>query len=170
MLLMYLRKLPASSALLAVLTTFFALFLLSETTLAQASTARKTTQKGLGHLKAWAGKLPRNPKSKTFRDFFALPEIKRPLIKMLDAKEFNQLVNQDFYKPETIELIGDYLVIMGRSDDGKTPVKHTQLAIGLKNGLFNIWHVEGKKMWGSSNSAATLPPKIEDKIMKFREN
>lgn len=136
----------------------------------QTSAARQGAYRDLGRLKAWAGKLPRNPKSRKFRDFFALPEIKRPLQKMLGAKDFNTLVNEDFRNPEPIELIGNYLVIMGTNKTGNTGLRHTQLAVGLKNGFINIWHVEGKKIWGTSNSSAQLPEEIEDKIMKYREN
>lgn len=166
------EHLPQLTALRIFIATILtvAMFVFANTSPAQQTAAKKNADKSLNHLKTWAGKLPRNPKSKKFRDFFALPEIKRQLQKMLDTKDFNVLINDDFRDSEPIEIVGDYLVIMGTNKAGNAPLRHTQIAIGLKNGFINIWHVEGKKIWGTSNSSAQLPEEIEDKIMKYREN
>lgn len=148
----------------------FAAVLLHTALFSFSANAQPASQKGLGKLKAWAGKAPRNPSSARFRDFFALPEIKRLLTKILPDEDIKAFVAENFHTAGRIELIEGYLVVMGRNKPDASAARHTQLAINLRSGLANIWHVEGEKMWGSGTIEGELPAAIEDKIMKYRKN
>jgi hypothetical protein len=68
------------------------------------------SQDKLGHLKSWDGKPTQevNDKNKITADFFALPEIRTPLKKLLNPADYN-LVTKGYSVGAPLKLMGDFL-------------------------------------------------------------
>jgi hypothetical protein len=67
-------------------------------------------QANLGHLKEWVGKYPTNNDLKPHREFLKLPEIKRPLLKLLSRDDY-RFLTRTCGKEVPIEKIGDFLIV-----------------------------------------------------------
>jgi hypothetical protein len=121
-------------------------------------------QSKFAHLKTWVGKYPTDSDTKPVRRFFALPEVRDPLQKLLDQKDLQRLTKE--YSVETpIELIDNYLVIhvcKPHDCDGE----NATLAINMDNGAIHvgIWDGKDKKWHSSSGSDKDLPKKIQESI------
>jgi hypothetical protein len=64
----------------------------------------------LDRLKRWEGKYPTTKKGRITTRFFAEPEIRTPLLKLLSRDDYNLLTKE--YAVETpVKKIGDYLVV-----------------------------------------------------------
>jgi len=67
-------------------------------------------QGGLSRLKSWEGKSPTIKKGRVTTRFWAEPEIRTPLLRLLSPDDYNLLTKE--YAVETpIKKIGDYLVV-----------------------------------------------------------
>ena len=63
-----------------------------------------------GHLKEWVGKYPTFNDFRPRREFLKLPEIKRPLLKLLSRDDY-LFLTQTCGKEVPIEIIGDFLIV-----------------------------------------------------------
>lgn len=68
------------------------------------------SQDKLGHLKSWDGKPTQevNDKGKVTADFFALPEVRTPLKKLLTLADYN-LVTKVYSVGSPLKLMGEFL-------------------------------------------------------------
>ncbi|HUQ33653.1 MAG TPA: hypothetical protein VM095_16150, partial [Pyrinomonadaceae bacterium] len=67
-------------------------------------------QSRLSRLRSWAGKYPTQKTRRVTRNFFQIPEIRRPLSALLSRTDFNLLTRE--YGVETpIKQLGDFLAV-----------------------------------------------------------
>src|SRR5262245_4317574 len=66
-------------------------------------------QSKLGHLKEWVGKYPTFNDFKPRREFLNLPEIKRPLLRLISRGDY-RFLTRTCGKEVPIEMIGDFLI------------------------------------------------------------
>lgn len=141
------RKFPFALLLLLCLTT--AIF-------AQAK---------LGQLKSWDGKYTQqtNDKGKITADFFALPEVRTPLKRMLTPSDF-LLVTKAYSVGSPLKLIGDYLTTtMCRPHNCGD--ERAGLAINLNSGDFYVRMAKGtRERWIPAGKGSSLPKEVQDSI------
>jgi hypothetical protein len=94
----------------------------SSTTLAQGK---------YSHLKKWANEYPLDYTTRPKINFFALPEIRRPLLKLLGTQNFNRLL-KDYGMVFPINLIDGYLTIEGVTSN-RTPENEAENVIVAVN-------------------------------------
>ena len=79
-----------------------------------------SAQSKYGHLKTWANEYPLKLWTKPKVNFFALPEIRQPLLNILGTQNFQRLM-ADLGQVTPINVIDGYLIIQGNSEPHKTP-------------------------------------------------
>jgi hypothetical protein len=83
------------------------------------------------HLKKWANEYPLDYTAKPKINFFALPEIRQPLVKLLGTQNFKRLM-KDFGMVTPMNLIDGYLIIEGVTSN-RTPDNEIENAIVAVN-------------------------------------
>jgi len=84
-----------------------------------------------GHLKKWANEYPLDDTTKPKTNFFALPEIRQPLLKLLGSQNFRRLM-KDFGMVTPINLIDGHLILEGVTSN-RTPESEVENAIVAVN-------------------------------------
>lgn len=123
------------------------------------------SQDKLGKLKSWDGKPTQevNGNGKFTADFFALPEVRTPLKKLLTPADFT-LVTKTYSVGSPLKLMGDFLATtMCRphncGDD------RAGLAINLATGAMYVRMAKGtKERWIPAAKASALPKEVQDHL------
>jgi len=124
-------------------------------------------QDRLGHLKSWAGRYPTHKRGRVTTNFFRLPEIRRPLLSLLNRGDFNLLTRE--YQVETpIKQIGDYLAVKvcrPHACDSDS----AGFAVNLRSGFsFVRMHKDAEVRWfGSRGTYTDLPQSVLDFLNDF---
>jgi hypothetical protein len=79
-------------------------------TFTACSLSTTNAQERLGHLREWVGKYPSYNNRKAPRDFLKLPEVHRPLLRILSPQDY-RFITAVCGKQVPIEMIGDYLIV-----------------------------------------------------------
>ena len=90
-----------------------------------------SAQGKFSHLKKWANEYPLDNTTKPKADFFALPEIRRSLLKLLGVQNLKRLI-KDFGMVTPINLIDGYLILEGVTSN-RTPDDEVENAIVAVN-------------------------------------
>ena len=124
-------------------------------------------QDKLGHLKSWDGKPTQevNGRGKVTADFFALPEVRTPLRRLLRPTDYN-LVTKAYGVGSPLKLFGDFLATsMCRPHNCGD--ERAGLAINLTTGDMYVRMQRGtKSRWIVSKGKASsdLPKEVQDYI------
>lgn len=124
------------------------------------------SQDKLGHLKSWDGKTTQeiDDKGKVTADFFALPEVRTPLKKLLKPADYN-LVTKKYSVGSPFKLMGEFLATsMCRPHNCGD--ERAGLAINLTTGAMYVRMQKGsKERWiVSAGKASNLPKEVRDHI------
>jgi len=124
------------------------------------------SQDKLGHLKSWEGKTTQelDSKGKVKADFFALPEIRTPLKRLLKPADYN-LVTKGYSVGSPFKLMGDFLeTTMCRPHNCGD--ERAGLAINLSTGDMYVRMARGKnERWiVSKGKASDLPKDVQKAI------
>jgi hypothetical protein len=124
-------------------------------------------QSRLGHLRSWAGKYPTQKAGRVTRNFFQLPEIRRPLSALLSRSDFNLLTRE--YGLETpIKQLGDFLAVkVCRQHNCGS--EQAGFAINLRTGFVYVRMQEGETVrWFSTRDTYTeLPQNVQEYLNDF---
>ncbi len=90
-----------------------------------------TAQGKYAHLKKWANEYPLDYTTKPKTNFFALPEIRRPLLRLLGTQNLRRMM-KDFGMVTPINLIGGYLILEGVTSN-RTPATEVENVIVAVN-------------------------------------
>jgi hypothetical protein len=123
------------------------------------------SQDKLGQLKSWDGKPTQevDGNGKVTADFFALPEVRTPLKRLLTPVDFT-LVTKTYSVGSPLKLMGNFLATtMCRphncGDD------RAGLAINLTTGDMYVRMAKGtKERWIPAGKASTLPKEVQDHL------
>ena len=122
-------------------------------------------QDKLGQLKSWDGKTTQevDAKGKVTADFFALPEVRTPLKRMLTPADF-MLVTRTYSVGSPLKLTGDFLVTtMCRPHNCGD--ERAGLAINLHSGDMYVRISQGtKERWAPVGKESALPKEVLDII------
>jgi hypothetical protein len=122
-------------------------------------------QDKLGQLKSWDGKPTQDvdDKGKVKADFFALPEVRNPLKRMLTPADF-MLVTRSYSVGSPLKLMGDFLATtMCRPHNCGD--ERAGLAINLSTGDMYVRMAKGtKERWIPAGKGSTLPKEVQDLI------
>lgn len=122
-------------------------------------------QDKLGHLKSWDGKPTQEVDShgKVTADFFALPEIRTPLKRLLTPADY-LLVTKTYAVGSPLKLAGDFLVTtMCRPHNCGD--ERAGLAINLSTGDMYVRMVNGtKERWIPAGKESSLTKEAQDLI------
>ena len=124
------------------------------------------SQGKLEDLKSWDGKPTQeiNDKGKVTADFFALPEVRTPLKRLLSRRDYN-LVTKAYAVGSPLKLMGDFLgTSMCRPHNCGD--ERAGLAINLSTGDIYVRMQNGKKVrWiVSKGKGSDLPSEVQDYI------
>jgi hypothetical protein len=124
------------------------------------------SQDKLGHLKSWDGKPTQevNANGKVTADFFALPEIRTPLKKLLKPMDYT-LVTKTYSVGAPLKVMGGFLgTSMCRPHNCGD--ERAGLAINLSTGDMYVKIQKGsKERWVvSAGKASDLPQEVQDYI------
>lgn len=126
-----------------------------------------SAQNRLGHLSSWAGRYPTYRQGKVTKRFLQLPEIRRPLLKLLSKSDFNLLTRG--YAVETpIKQIGDFLALkVCRAHN--CSAEQASFAINLLSGTIYVrMFADEKTRWFSSRGKYTdTPQSVQDYLDDF---
>ena len=132
--------------------------------ISQVTVAQGRLEGKLEHLKTWAGKYPTQRKGRVTTSFFALPEIRAPLLQLLKRPDFN-LLTREYGVESLIKQIGDYLVVqVCRAHNCGD--EHGALVINLRSGdMYVRMKDEEKVRWfASKGNAKDLPQAVQDDL------
>jgi hypothetical protein len=124
-------------------------------------------QSNLNHLKSWADKYPTERKGRVTTRFFALPEVRTPLMRLLSRTDFN-LLTKEYAVESPIKLVGNYLV-------AKVCMPHNcgeeqaGFAIDLRTGVIyaRMQDAEKERWFASKGSDKDLPKDVRDQMGDF---
>jgi hypothetical protein len=123
------------------------------------------SQDKLGQLKSWDGKPTQevNGNGKVTADFFALPEVRTPLKKLLTPADFT-LVTKTYSVGSPLKLMGDFLATtMCRPHNCGD--ERAGLAINLATGAMYVRMAKGpKERWIPAAQASALPKEVQDHL------
>jgi hypothetical protein len=123
------------------------------------------SQDKLGNLKSWDGKPTQevDGKGKVTADFFALPEVRTPLKRMLTPADFT-LVTKTYSVGSPLKLMGNFLATtMCRPHNCGD--ERAGLAINLSTGDMYVRMKKGtKERWIPAVKASVLPKEVLDLI------
>jgi len=121
------------------------------------------SQDKLGHLKSWDGKTTQEVagNGKVTADFFALPEVRTPLKRLLTPADFT-LVTKTYSVGSPLKLMGDFLATtMCRPHNCGD--ERAGLAINLSTGDMYVRMAKGtKERWIPAEKASALPKEVLD--------
>ena len=125
-----------------------------------------SSQDKLGHLKRWDGKPTQeiDEKGKVTSDFFALPEIRTPLQRLLSPSDYN-LVIKTYSVGAPLKLMGDFLgTSMCRPHNCGD--ERAGFAINLSTEVIYVRMQKGtRERWiVSKGKASDLPREVQDYI------
>ena len=125
-----------------------------------------SSQDKLGHLKSWDGKPTQeiDGKGKVTSDFFALPEIRTPLQRLLSRRDYN-LVIKAYSVGSPLKLMGEFLgTSMCRPHNCGD--ERAGFGINLSTGLIYVRMQNGtRERWIiSKGKASDLPKEVQDYI------
>jgi len=122
-------------------------------------------QDKLGQLRSWDGKYTQDvdDKGKVKADFFALPEVRTPLKRMLTPADF-MLVTKTYSVGSPLKLIGDFLATtMCRPHNCGD--ERAGLAINLSTGDMYVRMAKGnQERWIPAGKGSVLPKEVLDLI------
>src|SRR3954468_8693410 len=125
-------------------------------------------QDKLAQLKSWDGKTTQDvdDKGKVKADFFALPEVRTPLKRMLTPADF-MLVTKTYSVGSPLKLMGDFLATsMCRPHNCGD--ERAGLAINLSTGDMYVKTKRGaKEKWVPAGKASVLPKAVLDLINEY---
>ena len=124
-------------------------------------------QDRLGHLKSWVGKYPTERKGRITTNFFGLPEIRTPLLRLLSRADFN-LLTKEYAVEAPIKLTGDYLSVkVCRPHDCAD--EQAGFAINLNTGVIYVrmQAEEDVRLFASKGKPTDLPKEVQDEIGDF---
>ena len=164
------KTLKISLFLFLALLVFTTAALSCDTTVLQSSSSKtkvgSVSQKDLLFLRKWIGKYPTN-KSRKYRSFFYVPQVKAVLTDILGKKGFNKLLAH-FQNEEPIEEIDGYLVMLGTTNRQiRGGFDYALVVLNPKNCETHVMFVDNKILTGYGNTSAensNLPEAIENKI------
>ena len=120
-------------------------------------------QDKLGHLKSWDGKTTQevDGNGKVKADFFALPEIRTPLKRLLKPADYN-LVTKTYSVGSPLKVMGNFLATtMCRPHNCGD--ERAGLAINLSTGDMYVRMAKGtKERWMPAGKGSTLPKEVQD--------
>ncbi|HEX8709930.1 MAG TPA: hypothetical protein VF723_16945 [Pyrinomonadaceae bacterium] len=124
-------------------------------------------QNRLNHLRSWAGRYPTHRTGRLTRNFFQLPEIRQPLLKLLSRVDFNLLTRA--YQVETpVKRLGDYLAVKVCRPH-LCDTDNAGFAINLRDGSIYV-RMSGtnEPRWFNSGGQYTaLPQRVLDFLNEF---
>ena len=129
-------------------------------------TAAVFSQDNFGNLKSWDGKTPTDvdDKGKVIANFWALPEIQKPLKRLLTPADYN-LVTKAYAVEAPFKLMGDFLgtSVCRPHNCGD---ERAGFAINLKTGDMYVRMAKGTaQRWiVSKGKASDLPAEVQDQI------
>ena len=126
-----------------------------------------SAQSGLAHLQSWAGKYPTHRTGRVVRRFFQLPEIRRPLSRLLSRKDFNLLTSA--YGVETpIKQLGNFLAVKVCRPHA-CDTDQAGFAINLRTGFVYVRMQEGQTIrWFSTRDThRELPQNVQEYLNDF---
>jgi hypothetical protein len=130
------------------------------------------------HLKKWANEYPLDYTTKPKTNFFELPEIRQPLLKLLGTQNFRRLI-KDFGMVTPINLIDGYLIIEGVTSN-RTPENETEnviVAVNIndKPGTIMVMFSGIGERFGQVESFCTngktcngLPTEVSNKVREWK--
>jgi hypothetical protein len=132
-------------------------------TLTACVLSNSNAQEKLGHLREWVGKYPSYNNIKAPKDFLRLPEVRRPLMKLLSDQDY-RFLTVVCGKEIPIEMIGDYIIV--RKCDSNYCLRGTALIlINIKDGAMHVAiskEKDSEPRWVSTNGKnKELPFRIE---------
>jgi hypothetical protein len=129
-----------------------------------------TAQNRLEHLKSWAGKYPTERKGRVTTSFFRLPEIRRPLLRLLSRTDYN-LLTRDYRVEVPIKLIGNYLAVKDCLPHA-CDTNNAGFVINLRDGSIYVrMYAAATARWFSSKGQQTdLPESVLEYINDFSVN
>lgn len=126
------------------------------------------SQDQLGNLKSWDGKTPTDAdeKGKITANFWALPEINRPLRRLLTPADHN-LLTRAYSVEGPFKLMGDFLgaTVCRPHNCGD---ERAGFAINLKTGAMYVTMHKGTRDRWSAGKASDLPKEVLDYISANR--
>jgi hypothetical protein len=124
-------------------------------------------QDKLGHLKSWAGKYPTEKKGRVTTSFFGLPEIRTPLLRLLNRADFN-LLTKEYAVEAPIKLSGDYLAVKVCRPHNCAD-EQAGFAINLQTGVVYVrMQAEEDVRWfASKGNSKDLPQEVKDDMGDF---
>jgi hypothetical protein len=124
-------------------------------------------QSSLGHLKSWAGKYPTHKTGRVKRNFFQLPEIRRPLSALLSRTDFNLLTRE--YGVETpIKQLGDFLAVKVCRPHA-CDTDQAGFAVNLRTGFIYVRMQEGQtvRFFSTRDTYTELPQNVQEYLNDF---
>ena len=119
-----------------------------------------TGKHNLSHLKVWANEYPSLSKK---RSIFAVPEVRRPLLRLLGRDGFAKLTST-FSTQAPIDVIEGFLVLEGWKP-ASYPAERALIAIDLNNGDFYVCLITGDvPRWVSTKERIVLPDCIVGRL------
>lgn len=121
----------------------------------------------LNHLRSWAGRYPTHKTGRITRNFFQLPQIRRPLLALLTRTDFNLLTRE--YAVETpIKQIGNFLAVKVCRPHA-CDTDQAGFAINLRTGFTYVRMQEGQTVrWFSSRDTyKELPQSVQEYLTDF---
>jgi hypothetical protein len=126
-----------------------------------------TAQSGLAHLQSWAGKYPTHRTGRVVRRFFQLPDIRKPLARLLSRKDLNLLTSA--YGVETpIKQIGNFLAVKVCRPHA-CDQDQAGFAINLRTGFIYVRMQEGQttRWFSSRDNYKELPQSVQEFLNDF---
>lgn len=120
----------------------------------------------LSRLKSWEGKYPTTKRGRVTSKFFAEPQVRTPLLRLLSREDFNLLTKE--YAVETpVKKIGDYLVV--KVCKPHMCFEQSAFAIDLTTGnvFVRMATDETERWFASKGTAANLPAAVKEYMEDF---
>lgn len=127
-------------------------------------------QNSLTRLKSWAGKYPTHRTGRATTSFFGVPEIRRPLLRLLSRRDYN-LLTRDYKVEVPIKLIGNYLAVKDCLPHA-CDTDNAGFVIDLRDGSVYVkMYANQTAKWFSSKGEYTdLPEAVMNYINDFAAN
>ncbi|MDX6443125.1 MAG: hypothetical protein QOH71_199 [Blastocatellia bacterium] len=135
-----------------------------------------TAQGKFSHLKKWANEYPLDYTAKPKINFFALPEIRQPLLKLLGTQNFRRLI-KDLGMVTPINLIDGYLIIEGVTSNRTPENENVIVAVNIndKAGTIMVMFSGIGERFGQVESFCTngktcngLPTEVSNKVKEWK--
>ncbi|MEK6335888.1 MAG: hypothetical protein AABM67_13230 [Acidobacteriota bacterium] len=124
-------------------------------------------QSSLEHLRGWAGKYPTEKKGRITKKFFNEPQVRTPLLRLLNRTDF-ELLTREYSVEAPIKEIGDYLAVKvcKPHDCGDEQAGY---AINLKTGTIYVRMqlTEQVRWFASKGNENDLPKEVQEFLGDF---